>query len=68
MSTLTVYKHMCKAQQEEIADLLQAADDIGAAATSSNAHGYETLMAARAHFKSLLEAQHEHYRMCIEVE
>lgn len=71
MQTLTVFPHMCETQKHEIEELLQAADGIGAAATSVAARGgqgYDTLLEARSHFKNLLESQHKHYRVCIESE
>lgn len=67
--TLRVLPHMCALQRKSIEDLLAAADDIGAAATSvvsSGGQGYSQLFHARDDFKALLMSVMQHTRMCIE--
>ena len=55
---------MCKQQKEEIDQILSAADDIGAAATSvAHGMGYEQLIQARERFKTLLMNATSNYRI-----
>lgn len=66
--TFKVLPHMCKQQTLEMKQLISAADEIGAAATSVGAQGgqgYENLLEARENFKSILEDVHSHYRIFI---
>lgn len=61
-----IMPHMCKQQQEEIQQLLTAADEIGAAATSvasQGGMGYEQLIRARDRFKTMLMNATTHYRI-----
>lgn len=60
---------MCKQQRDEIKQLIAAADEIGAAATSVSAQGgqgYERLFEARDRFRSMVMTMAEHYRVCVE--
>lgn len=63
--------HMCKQQKDELKQLLVAADEIGAAATSVSSQGgqgYEKLVEARDNFKKLLLSTAEHYRIVETIE
>lgn len=67
--TFKLLPHMCKLQKQEIDNLLCAADEIGAAATSAIAqggHGYNLLVEARDNFKNKLLGMMEHTRICLE--
>lgn len=67
--TFKVLPHMCKQQRQEIDQLLGAADEIGAAATSviaQGGHGYNLLLEARDKFRSTLNTMMSHTRICIE--
>lgn len=69
--TFKVLPHMCKQQKKEINDLLDAADEIGAAATSviaQGGQGYTLLLEARDRFRQTLVEMMEHTRICIEEE
>lgn len=66
-----VLPHMCKQQKREIDELLSAADEIGAAATSvisQGGMGYSLLLESRDKFKNMLLSMMEHTRICIEEE
>lgn len=50
---------------------MDAADEIGAAATSviaQGGHGYNLLLEARDRFKRVLMSSASHYRICVEDE
>lgn len=67
--TFKVLPHMCNQQKREIDELLNAADEIGAAATSVIAQGgmgYNLLLEARDRFKAQLFTMMDHTRICIE--
>lgn len=66
--TLVVLPYMCDQQRQEIDDLMNAADDIGAAATIQGGHGYNLLLQARERFKEMLDETMGHTRICIEEE
>lgn len=69
MKTFKVLPHMCKQQKQEVSDLMTAADDIGAAATSviaQGGHGYNLLLEARDKFRDMLLHVTQHYRICVE--
>lgn len=71
MKSLKVLPHMCEQQRQEFDNLMYAADEIGAAATSVNsqgAHGYSLLIEARDKFRSTLQEFMQHVRICVEEE
>ena len=66
-----VLPYMCFRQKQEIDELMNAADEIGAAATSviaQGGHGYNLLLEARDKFRNLLLNMMEHTRVCLEEE
>lgn len=67
--TFKVLPHMCNQQKQEVTDLMNAADEIGAAATSviaQGGHGYNLLLEARDKFRDMLFHVTQHYRICVE--
>lgn len=67
-SSFTILPHMCPEQKELMRSLTEAADDIGAAATSmvtQGGQGYNALLAAQNHFHSLLLTIMQKTRICI---
>lgn len=69
--TLRVLPYMCKQQKEEIQAIMNAADEIGQAATSvlaGSGMGYNQLIEARDRFKQILISASTHYRICVEEE
>jgi len=67
-NSFTFLPYMCARQKHELEQLLAAADEIGAAATSvasQGGHGYAALCESREKFKTLLMSMAEHYRICI---
>jgi hypothetical protein len=68
--TFRVMPYMCKKQKEDLEQLLAAADDIGAAATSfsQGGQGYSQLIEARDKFKRTLMSLTTQYRIYQEEE
>lgn len=68
LSSFRILPHMCAEQHSAMLELLDAADEIGAASAATctqGGHGYVSLREARNNFKTLLESFMSKTRFCV---